>query len=124
VVVVIITAITYGIPMSGEYGYWVFLGLPTLQGLLSSICLEINGPVRFSTHVLTDLIALTLLLTVLQLLAFEGLICIVMVAPIVLLASIAGQESPTLLHLPYAEAGAQQPCFSLPSCRFSWSRTR
>ena len=85
-----IMAILVGIYGFGEYGVVVFLVTPVMMGMVSGFVY--NQPVVRSTGATVNIAVLVTLLAagVLLLLAFEGMICLIMAAPIVLPMTIVG----------------------------------
>ncbi|MBC8066271.1 MAG: hypothetical protein H7Y17_15680 [Chlorobia bacterium] len=74
----------------GDYGYWLFLGLPFLQGLSCSFWLEAKGPVSFLKHVTADLTAITTVVSALFFFAAEGACYLTMAYPLIIGASFIG----------------------------------
>ncbi|MEI8368907.1 MAG: hypothetical protein WCJ31_10800 [Planctomycetia bacterium] len=85
-----IMAILVGIYGFGEYGVVVFLVTPVMMGMATGFVY--NRPVVRSTGATVNIAVLVTLLAagVLLLLAFEGMICLIMAAPIVLPMTIVG----------------------------------
>jgi uncharacterized membrane protein YhaH (DUF805 family) len=74
-----------------DYGWGLFVGMPFCLGLFSGLMYSYNSPRRFSECLSVAVLPVILLGAGLMLLAFEGILCLVMAAPIGLgLAALGG----------------------------------
>lgn len=88
-----------------DYSWGLFVGLPFVCGLISSLLHQFHEPKSLGACVSVSIGTLSLISVVLIFLAIEGLICVVMAAPIgiifTLLGSVVGfaiSKSPNTLH--------------------------
>jgi hypothetical protein len=72
------------------YGWGLFVGLPFCLGLFAVLLHSYREPRSYSECVLMAVLPVFLLATILLLLAIEGLICILMAAPIALVMALLG----------------------------------
>ena len=73
-----------------EYGWALFLGWPIVMGVISTLIVMANGKHTGGQAVLTGLASLAVVAAVFMLIAFEGLICIVMSIPLAVPLNMAG----------------------------------
>lgn len=64
--------------------------MPLIQGFLTSLLLDRYGRLPFSRHVLTDIVSLWLASLFLLMVQIEGMICLLMASPLILLVSMMG----------------------------------
>ena len=83
-------AVWLGTSVLGNYGWSLFVGLPFMMGFLSVLIHSYHAPRTFRSCILTALIAVSLAGAGLLVAAMEGIICLIMVAPVALLLGIAG----------------------------------
>jgi uncharacterized membrane protein YhaH (DUF805 family) len=83
-------AIWLGTSVLGDYGWTLFLGLPFVVGFLSALIHCYHAPRSMNSCVLTAMTAIALVGAGLLAVAMEGMICLVMAAPIAVLMSVAG----------------------------------
>lgn len=75
---------------NGGYGYALFVGLPVLQGMVAAAVAQIGGPHPWGRSARTA--AFSLLLSAVGVLAFamEGIVCLLMAAPLILPLTLFG----------------------------------
>ncbi len=66
----------------GEYGWALFVGIPFSMGFFSSLIFEASGPRRLGESLTVAMVSVLLAGGLLLVLAFEGVICLVMAAPL------------------------------------------
>ena len=87
--------------VSASYGYMLFVSLPFAVGLHAAVALSWQKPITKSDALLVSSAAVLLLGAILIAAAMEGLICLVMAAPIALpLAMLGGLFGYTIRHQP------------------------
>lgn len=73
-----------------EYGWALFLGWPVMMGVVSTLIVTATGKHTGGQAVLTGLASLGVVATVFLLVAFEGIICILMSIPLAVPLNLAG----------------------------------
>jgi hypothetical protein len=79
-----------GTSVLGDYGWTLFVGLPFVIGFLSVLIHCYHAPRSIGSCVLTAIIAIGVAGAGLLLVAMEGVVCLIMAAPIALLFGLAG----------------------------------
>jgi uncharacterized membrane protein YhaH (DUF805 family) len=79
-----------GTQVVATYGWGLFVGLPFCLGLFAVLLHSYREPRSYSECVLMAVLPVFLLATILLLVAIEGLICILMAAPIALVMALLG----------------------------------
>lgn len=79
-----------GTQLIGDYGWGLFVGLPFCLGLFAVLTYSFHQPRRYSECLLMAATPIFILGVILVLVAVEGLICILMAAPICLLLALLG----------------------------------
>ena len=79
-----------GVLVFHGYGWGVFVGLPFAQSVVSTLLYGLHRPRRFSESAGVAFLAVLTWGFVLLLMAFEGLICLIMASPLVLAMSLLG----------------------------------
>lgn len=79
-----------GVLVFRNYGWGVFVGLPFAQSLVSALLFGLHRPRRFGESACVAFLAVLTWGFVLLLMAFEGLICLIMASPLVLGMSLLG----------------------------------
>ena len=82
--------IWFGTSVLENYGWTLFMGLPFVMGFLSALIHCYHAPRSMSSCVTTAVVAIGLVGAALLLFAMEGVICLLMAAPIALLLGVAG----------------------------------
>lgn len=80
----------WGVCAIETYGFALFIAMPLIMGYTVAVVLGMHPETKRKDVFVHAIGALTLLSLVLLLLAFEGLICIIMAAPLVVLMAIIG----------------------------------
>ncbi len=80
----------FGVHGMGNYGVGLFASLPFCLGLISALLLDQRGPIGFKACITAALLSVTIAALILFLIAFEGMLCIVMAAPIWLTCAALG----------------------------------
>lgn len=88
VVSVAITAL--GIYCFRDYGLVLFVFLPILTGILSTVIYSPNNEKTFGKSVEVSFVTTLLIAIVILLFAFEGLICLIMASPLALMLNLVG----------------------------------
>src|SRR5215469_1700905 len=90
-----------GTRTAASYGWGLFLGLPFCLGLFAVLTYSYHGPRRTDECIAVALLPVAILSGVLLLVAIEGLICILMAAPLALTMSLLGGYLGTVIQAAY-----------------------
>lgn len=74
----------------GEYGSGLFLGIPFMQGLMAAVIFGYHSPKSYSQSLGVSIASLGLFALLIFVLAIEGVVCIVMAAPLGLAITVIG----------------------------------
>jgi uncharacterized membrane protein YhaH (DUF805 family) len=85
-----IAAVALGTQYQRDYGWGLFVAMPFCLGLLSTLIYSYRAPRKLSECLMVSIVPMVLLAAGLLLLAFEGVICILMAAPLGLALSVLG----------------------------------
>ena len=89
-VLLCLPAVLLGTVVLGDYGWALFVGLPFIMGFLSVLTYTFHAPRTMRSCLATAITAVGLAGSVLLLAAIEGVICLIMVAPVAVLLGVAG----------------------------------
>jgi hypothetical protein len=88
-----------GVLAFGDYGWSVFLGLPILQGGVLVLVYGFHQRRRFDHFLLISVIAVLLMFCILLLVAFDGLVCLLIAAPLWWIGVLIGMGLAYPLHV-------------------------